>query len=246
MPDRYRIQLYWAPRKESLHGMARRLFDTLGALGESHPLLRRFMRERDEEDVPTATLEDCASALEEGAEAWYFGREERTAYEARLFVGRALSPPLSMTLTCGIEPEHVGGLFAPNRLEMWLRRDAPDELASPERIQAMLVAAASAWDADFGYVGTASLPAAPPPITSLGAPPVGWMTYLSKRLPPPPVTLRSPAVSYPADAGSVVVAHPSLYRDHVKDHREAIEVVAAALDEAGVLKPSVSLDQRPS
>ncbi len=249
MPDRYRIQLYWAPRRETMDALARRLFATLGALGEVHPLLRGFLRVDDDTDtnVAVASLEQCVSTLAAAAETWHFGREERTAYEARLFVGRALSPPASLTLTCGIEPEHVGGLFAPNRLELWLEREAPDDLASPPSIQAALVAAAAQWDADFGYVGTATLPPPAVPLTSLGVPPVGWMTYLSNRLPPPPTTLRSPAVTYSAGSGaSVVVAHPSPYRDHVREHREAIELVRRALDEASVLVPSVGSAQRPS
>jgi len=240
MADRYRIQLYWAPRRERPDAMARRLHDMVTSLVAVHPLLTGVLGERGDDDVPVGTVDDALRLLTEGAEAWYFGREERTAYEVRLFVQRAVAPPWSATLTCGIEPDHVGGLFAPNRLQMWLRRDAPDGLASPATIQALLGAAASAWDADFGYVGTATQPPAPAPLTSTGVPPVGWMTFLSSRLPPPPVTLRSPAVTYPLDGlGSVVVAHPTLHREHKKDHRLAVEAVAEALDEAGVLQPSI-------
>lgn len=243
MPDRYRIQLYWAPRQEGLDGLGRRLFDMLTAFGQAHPQLTGFVRDDGDEDVPVEGREGAVNALEAGRETWAFGREEHVVYDTALHVKRALSPPFCFTLTCGIEPEHVGGLFAPNRLEMWLRRDAPDDLATPEVIQTLLANAAVCWDADFGYVGTATRPPPAQPLTTLGVPPVGWMTFVSKRLPPPPPTLRSPAVTYPVgDTGHIVVAHPSLYREHLKDHRTAIDTVAAALAAAGVLKPSVQLE----
>lgn len=240
MPERYRIQLYWAPRRESLDVMGRRLREMVDAMGDVHPLLTSVRAERGDGDVAVASVEDCVRLLAEGAESWTFGREEHTAHEVRLFVRRPVAPPWSATLTCGIEPEHVGGLFAPNRLEMWLRPDAPDALATPGTIQALLGGAAAVWEADFGYVGTATQPPAPPPLTSAGVPPVGWMTYLSNRWPAPPVTLRAPAVTYPVEGqGWVVVAHPNLHREHKKDHLAAVEAVAVALDEAAVLRPAV-------
>ena len=41
----------------------------------------------------------------------------------------------------GIEPGHPAGVFTPNRLEMWVRRDAPDALANPQVMHAALATA---------------------------------------------------------------------------------------------------------
>jgi hypothetical protein len=237
MPDRYRIQLYWPPRTESVELLARKLHDTLVALGGIHPTMTGFAWDDGERDVPISSVEDCRRALDHGKVEWSFGATAKIAYEVTVYLTRAISPPLSLTLTCGVEPEDLHGVFAPNRLEMWIRRDAPDELASLPVLQAALGAVASRWEADFGYVGTATLPPPAEPLLSAGLPPVGWMTYLSKNRPPLPPSLPSPAVAYAVgSAGAVVVAHPKLYRDHLKEQRDAIAAVEQALARAGVLK----------
>jgi hypothetical protein len=246
MPDGYRIQLYWAPRQEAVGALARRLFEMLAELREIDGTLARFVYDQEDRDVLVESLDDCRDALDQGAVAWQFGRSERIAHEVTLSASRVVAPAFAFTLTCGIEPDHVGGLFAPNRLEMWVRRDAPGELATTSGLQRLVSAVAARWDADFGYVGAPTIPPAPAPLLSVGEPPVGWMTYLSKRLPTPP-PLRSPAVTYPVGgSGSLVVAHPNLFRLHVKEHHEAMARVADALRTAGVLTPTVKVDQPPS
>jgi hypothetical protein len=235
MPDRYRIQLYWPPRNETLEVTARALHAFLISLAPIHPTLAGFRYDDGEREVPVGSAEDCARALRQGQVAWSFGETEKPAFELTLFVVRAYSPPVSLTLTAGIEPGDLDGVFAPNRLEMWVAREAPDELASPPVLQALLARGAEQFGAEFGYVGSATVPTPASPLVSPGLPPVGWMTFLSNSRPPLPV-LPTPAVAYAAGSvGSIVVAHPKAYREHLREQREAVAAVERALSAAGVL-----------
>ena len=235
MPDLYRIQIYWAPRREDTSELGRALSRTLTALGELHPELRDFRFDREDSDVSIGDAQSCSAAIEEHAVAWEFGGKAQTAYEIGLYVARAIAPPLSLRLTCGIEPLPLEGLFTPNRIEIMIRGDAAG-LAEPEIMQAMLMELAQTWRADFGHAGGETHPPVARPLLGVGIPPVGWMTFLSQAFPALPAKLPTPAVAYPvASVGTIVVAHPELYRAHKKEHRAAVDALERALNEGGVL-----------
>lgn len=197
MPSHYRIQLYWAGRREGVDGYGDRLHRFTAALAEIHPALRDWRVSIGEERGRAASAAECTAALAKTAEVWELGEDKQTAYELRLYVGHEGAPTAEIIITCGVEQLALGELFAPNKLALWIRRDAPGDLAITSVMHAVLAAAATCFEADFGYVGSATYPAPAVSLYSAGVPPVGWMTYLSTAYPAIPAKLPTPAVGYP-------------------------------------------------
>ena len=236
----YRIDLCWPGRVEDLDAMARRTFAMLASLAGIHPRLGRFSVEARPRTLALVTEADCRAALERGVVAWQLGRRRERSHEVRLFVDRPVAPEVEVVITCGVPPLPLPGIFAPNRLVARIRPGS--EVADARVVQAVLVAAALAWEADFGHAGTETCPTPAAALDSPGVPPVGWMTFLGRRFPALPTSWPSPALAYGVGSiGTLVVAHPDAFREHHREHREAMARVESALRDGGVLVPAPQL-----
>lgn len=232
MPDRHIVEISWAPRRETVDGYAALIHRFLTELGKPHRAMRSWRFGADREAIDAGA---CRDALVAGEETWAIGEEEQKAYEARFYVGRQVASPVEVTVTCGIEPLPLGALFAPNRLRLAIRHDAPDEITTTDVVVGALTHAVATFGAAFGHAGSDRVPRTAMALYSPGVPPVGWVTYFSKAYPSLPAKLPSPAVAHVVAGGSLVVAHPKPFREHKRNQREAIDAVRKALDEAGVL-----------
>jgi hypothetical protein len=243
MAKRYRILTYWSGRTDAVPVLAGQIAAFLGAAGALHPALRGFLFQAKgmAAPEPVTGLAACAEALRRSTITWTTGETERTSYAPRFFLERRIDPPVEVTITCGIEPLGLPA-WTPNRLDLSMRGDVADERRSRPVLEGLLRSAVSAFRPDFGFAGTDLVPDAPIPLFSDGTPPVGWMTYLSAAYPPIPPALPQPAVAYPIDGqGTLIVAHPDLFRDGDPAHRAAVERVREALKAAGVLVPATEI-----
>lgn len=234
MPERLVVRIYWAGRVEGVDGYGARLHRWFTELGGFHRGMQSWRFGADQEASDAGA---CRDALVAGAESWELGEQTQTAYQARFYVGREVASPAEATITCGVEPLSLGSLFAPNGLNLAIRHDAPDDLATTEVVQAALSSAVTIFEAEFGHAGSDRVPTPAMALYSPGVPPVGWMTYLSQAYPPAPAKLPTPAVAYAAAGGSLVVAHPKPFREHNKSQCEAITSLRRVLSDAGVLRP---------
>lgn len=244
MSRHYRIQLYWPGRAESVRVMARQIAAFLAELVPTHPGLARFSFEdaRLGKLTPVTSEADCEAAIVQRAVRWQTGSTQRISYQPRFFVDRKAGAPVALSITCGIEPLGLEPMFVPNRLELLVRADVGDERASRPVLEAVMRSAIAVFRPDFGFAGTESIPSPPVALFSNGTPVVGWMTYLRAAFPPVPRTLPAPAVVYPVkDLGTLIVAHPELFRESDEAQRASMERVREALSEAEVLVPSTSL-----
>lgn len=237
MADHYHAHLVWEGRPESATSYGTRLHRFLSEVGELHRRLGGWLATVDEQPVSVQTAQHAQRILEAGAFEWEVGDEVLTAYEARLYVERALASPVAVEIMCGVDRLPLGPkLFAPNRLDVRIRVDER-ELGTTAVLHGVLAAAAKVFEADFGHVGTEGDPSPATALYSPGVPPVGWMTFLSNRYPAMPPTFPTPSVGYPTGKGTVIVAHPNPFKPHKRAHREAIEAVADTLRAGDVLRP---------
>jgi hypothetical protein len=243
MSSHHRVQIYWPGRTDTARKLAGQIAAFLKDVATIHPGLARFGYEDGRAKLtPVTSEDDCAAAMALRTVQWKTGDTLRTAYEPRFFVDRKAGAPVSLAITCGIEPLGLDPLFAPNRLELLVRADVGDERASRPVLEALIRSAVAVFRPDFGFVGTESVPNAPMAVFSDGTPVVGWMTYLRAAFPPVPRTLPAPAVPYPVkDLGTLIVAHPELFHASNEAQRASMERVREVLKEAGVLVPSTSL-----
>lgn len=244
MARHYRVQLYWSGRSDADRVMSRQIFTFCASLGPIHERLEGWLFQDERTGVPAPADSDpaCLEALHQKAVAWSTGAQQQLSYQPRFFLERAIDPPASFTVTCGIKPLGLGPVFTPNRLELLVRAGVGDERASRPVLEAILRSAVAAFQPDWGYVGTESIPQPPVAIFSDGTPVIGWMTYLRSAYPPVPRTLPTPAVVYPVGSlGTLIVAHPELFREGEPAHREAIDRVRNALKAAGTLVPHHAL-----
>jgi hypothetical protein len=247
MSRHYRVQIYWPGRTDSVRAMARQIAAFLAELATLHPGLARFGFEDAQGKLTKVTSEDgCEAALLLRTVRWKTGETPRISYQPRFFVDRKAGAPVALSITCGIEPVGLDPMFVPNRLELLVRSDIGDERASRPVLEAAMRSAVSVFRPDFGFAGTESIPSPPVALFSDGTPVVGWMTYLRAAFPPVPRTLPAPAVAYPVkDLGTLIVAHPELFREHDEAQRASIERVREVLKAASVLVPSTSLPKAP-
>lgn len=247
MDRRYRVYVSWRGREEDLRDTSRQLASFVAAVGALHPRLKglRFVNAAGKE-AAAAGAEACQSALEAHRVDWATGEIQRVAYQPRLFTERRAAPPVEVQLTCGIERLNLGPVYTPNRLDLHVRRDAPDDLASPPVLEGVLRAAVESFKPDWGFAGVEGYPDPPLPVFSDGVPVVGWMTFLSWRYPAIPTTLPTPAVAHVLPRrGTLIVAHPDPWSERDPAHVAAVEKVREALEAAGVLVPAETLDQAP-
>lgn len=248
MDKRYRVYLAWRGREDDLRDMSRQTAGFLAALGALHPRLKgfKFVDKPSGKETAASGNDGCQRALEAYRVDWATGETQRVAYQPRFFVERKAAPPVEIHLTCGIERLNLGPIYTPNRLDLLIRRDVPDELASPAVLEGIVRAGVEAFKPDWGFAGVEGIPEPPLAVFSDGAPSVGWMTFLSWRYPAIPAALPTPAVTHVlARRGTLIVAHPDLFDEHDPAHREAVEKVRQALDAAGVRVPAESLDPSP-
>lgn len=248
MSSHYRVQIYWPGRTDTVRMMAAQIATFLKDIAPLHPGLARFGYENAQGKLtPVTSDDDCAAAIEQRTVRWKTGDVLRTSYEPRFFVDRKAGAPVSLTITCGIEPMGLDPMFVPNRLELLMRADLGDERASRPVLEALMRSAIGVFRPDFGFVGTESIPGAPVAAFSNGTPVVGWMTYLRAAFPPVPRTFPAPTVAYPVkDLGTLIVAHPELFHEADPAQRAAMERVREVLKAAEVLVPSTSLPKPPS
>jgi hypothetical protein len=248
MAKRYRVYLAWRGREDDLRDMSRQTASFLSALGALHPLLKgfRFIDRATGKEAAASGNDACQRALEAYRVDWATGETKRVAYQPRFFVERKAAPPVEIELTCGIERLNLGPIYTPNRLDLLMRRDAPDNLASPGVLEGIVRAGVEAFRPDWGFAGVEGVPDPPLAVFSDGVPSVGWMTFLSSKYPPVPAALPKPAVSHVlARRGTLIIAHPDLFDERDPAHIEAVEKVRQALAAAGVLVPAEALDQAP-
>ena len=247
MSSHYRVQIYWPGRTDTVRVMARQIATFLAELGTFHPGLARFgFEDAQRRLTPVTSEDDCAAALAQRTVHWKTGQTERISYQPRFFVDRKAGAPVSLAITCGIEPVGLDPMFVPNRLELLVRCDLGDERASRPVLEAAMRSAVSVFRPDFGFAGTESIPSPPVALFSDGTPVVGWMTYLRAAFPPIPRTLPAPAVAYPVkDLGTLIVAHPEVFRESDGAQRASMERVREVLKAASVLVPSTSRPRSP-
>jgi hypothetical protein len=241
--------------------MAQQIFVLLTALSAVHEALSGwcFEEKGTGKSVPLDSPLRCQEALAQGAVEWRLGREKRTAYQVHGYIGKPTSPDVEVRVTCGVEPLPLAGVFAPNRLEVLVAareggggaggspalvvggNGSPSDnrpLASRAVLENVLRAAVAMFRPDFGHVGTEAFPRPAQPLSSDGAPVVGWMTYLSAAYPSLPQPPPAPAkVLEVAGLGTLLVAAPELFVDGNDKHLAAVRAVQEALQAAEALVP---------
>src|SRR5262245_30727338 len=151
MEKQYRVYLAWRGREADLREMSQKLAAFLGALGGLHPRLRglKLVDRPSGREVVVAGNDACEKALEAYRVDWATGDIKRVAYQPRLFMDRRAAPPVAFQLTCGIEALNLGPIYAPNRLDLTMRRDAPDGLPAPGVLEAIVRAGVEAFRPDW-------------------------------------------------------------------------------------------------
>ncbi len=243
---RYRIQLYWSGRSDSVDTMAHQIQVLVSSLrGLDEGLSQWLWRNPETDELESlASKKACQSALQASAFPWQMGAEQRRSYQPHFFLNRDIEPPGELLLTCGITPFSVPA-FVPNRLTLLLSPRATKEEPTRLLFERILRLAVPTFKPDWGYAGTEYVPTAPLPMFSDGRPAVGWMTYLSSRFPPLPATFDEPAsVHAVARHGHIIVAYPRRYDPGHPEHAEAVAQVRRALDEAQVLIPNHMLQRQ--
>jgi hypothetical protein len=237
----HRILLYWPGRTDPVSALAQQIHGFLSQASALHPKLAGFLfQPRGGAPEPVASVSACEEALRRSAGTWQSGGRELTSYAPRFFLERPTSPPVEVTITCGIEPLGLEAIFTPNRLDLRVR--AADERVERPALEGMMRAAITAFRPDFACAGSERVPKAPLSLFSDGTPPVGWMTYFRRAFPALPRTLPEPAVAYPVEAlGTLIVAHPDPFDEADPAHRDALARVGEALSAAGVLVSSLDL-----
>jgi immunity protein 52 of polymorphic toxin system len=247
MTERYRVQVYWPSGPVSLARIPEQIVALLVALEAAHDGLGGWVFEdREQKLVPASTAAVCRTALEQAAIVWHFGGVKQTAYRPRFFVGHPSAPAAVLTLTCGIEPIGLQPLFAPNRLELLLAAGEGATTIDRHVIENALRAAVAVFRPDFGHAGSESMPEPVEPIFSDGSPVVGWMTFLSTARAAVPPALPKPSIAYPVGSfGTLIVAHPDLFRDRDEGQLAAIGALRQLLQREGLLVPATTLHSAP-
>lgn len=242
----YRAYVAWRGREDDLRDHSRRLSSFVTALGALHPKLKKLRFMDGGSPKVASDAASCQRALEAHQVDWATGDTKRVAYQPELFLDRKAASPVSVKLTCGIEPLNLGPIYTPNRLDLLVRRDASDGLVSREVLEGALRAAVESFAPDWGFLGVDGLPEPPLAVFSEGKPVVGWMVYFSVRYPEIPAALPRPSVAYVLSRrGTLIAAHPELFNERDQAHRDAVEALRAALEEAGVLIPAELLNNPP-
>ena len=210
MPNRapYFLGVYWGPRKDSLAQAAERLAVCLTAWSKISPHLRDWYYIDDH--LKRQRLEIEPSSLEAPIREAYqdTGSDHPRPRDGQSgSVGIATSSellPVSVGILCGFTSKAF-----PNSCIMSLPAVDPVwDLLQEETASALLCSAAEAWDAAHGMVSHQSwLPPRRP--GQSGRPRVGWLTYMSKELLPPPKK-RPDAIWRPCDNGELVSLGPDV------------------------------------
>jgi hypothetical protein len=227
-----RVMVYWSPRKASLDEQAAALWRAVQGLGRLGGALGAWRPLHPAAGQPFRSERDAREVLAARTIRWRTGDVARVSYAARLESAEALA---TLEVTSGIEPLGVDRAFTPNRAELVV--DPRKAVLGTSHYTGMLGALVAAFTPLFGFAGGMRLPARPTAIFSDGAPPVGWLTFLSRAYPSLPPELPHPAKAFALHHGLLVMAHPEVFDEQSPAHTAAVAAVASVLGAAGVLLP---------
>ncbi len=226
------VNAYWSDRREAISTIAARLHLFSRELAALSPALARlYPRTRDDSLVQPLTGAPHAEALLAHWEVrWRVGSVERRAYTPSLVLDRVDDPAVIVSCSVGVDPVDLRGVWAPDRVEVRVRADAGDDLASAEVLLGVLMAMQRAFEPDWAFAGREGDPSAPSPLFSKGAPVAAWALFLSSRYAVDAGAFTAPSAAYSVgDRGTLVLAHRGLPVRGLASHRAALDHVAEAL-----------------
>ncbi len=229
----FRIMVVYPPRVSSVPEQSRQLYKALDGLAACGEPLSGWQLWSGGQGEAITSERECEQALLTNPIHWRTGTRAHTAYRTRLMAGSA-GAPTAFELTSGIEPMGVDEIFTPNRAELIIPEAAADW--ETDSFFMMFQALIGAFEPLFGFVGSSRRPAVPTAIISDGRPAVGWLTFLANSY-PLPTTWPRPAVSYAADGGTIIAAHPEVFADNQPKHLAALERLQTHLEQHDVLLP---------
>jgi hypothetical protein len=236
--------MYWGNRPESAEECARRALRLFAGLSRCDALFTTWYglgRARKDALAHRLDVSDTSS-LKELLERGRNRRDaDRTVIEELGFglgawnggVGGAES---SLHLSCGSYAS-TPAAWIPNSCVLDLPSDAPasERLLTVAALLRIIEVMAAAWDPDWGVVMSTAFQQMVPS-GEVGAPVVGWLTYLGlppQSLPALPVGVRVAALS---EGGSTIIATEERFTVTEPRHLQAAAAITNALSTSGLLR----------
>jgi hypothetical protein len=223
------IRAYDHGRPDGFKAISARFLKVCQGLAGISPNLVDWMGDGGGVDIPVATPADADAIVGAAARMWRLGVEELAAYGPSAKCGA--SGRLALV---GGMPKIELPAWIPNQMILTVDAAAEVELRSdPKLVARCLQLIVTAADPAWAVVASDDWPTAPVAPFDDGAPTVGWFTYLASSYPALPVALPDGATRHDVGTGTIVQAHGS------RPDRAAIERLALALKQGGVLEPHV-------
>jgi Immunity protein 52 len=234
--------VYWGVRKESAHQCAQRMSALLDCLAHRDPRLQRWLETgRSRKEALSREIEPKVEVLQDlllrGRNRSDIGQQvmEELGFRASLWTTSSSgTEDASLMIKCGCYASRPGVNSCVLNLPRQWSNSA--DLQSDQLLRMVMECMVSAWAPDWGLVSSSLLDSARK-YPKLNAPRVGWLTYLSAQrgvIPPLPVPAQ---VERLGSEGSLIIVTDELFATTSPNRAEAMDRIAALLDQAGLLGP---------